>query len=193
MKSQKPLSRKDNIVVQELDGEVMIYDLAKDKAFCLNETSALVWQACDGSRSVTEISEFVSNKLNSPASDDLVWFAIDELKKENLIETNIVSSEYFEGMSRRQVIKKVGLSTLLAIPVIAALSAPVAAQTTSICAPFGTCNCVMAVFMTDETGGTCNSGACMTNGTGCICADIICIPNGNPGEFTCGNGMCAAP
>ena len=43
-----PKARKENLVVQESNGEVLIYDLDTNKAFCLNETSALVWQACDG-------------------------------------------------------------------------------------------------------------------------------------------------
>lgn len=29
--------------MQELENEVLIYDLKADNAFCLNETSALVW------------------------------------------------------------------------------------------------------------------------------------------------------
>lgn len=38
MKSNlNPLSRKNDLVVQELDGEVMIYDLNANKAFCLNK------------------------------------------------------------------------------------------------------------------------------------------------------------
>lgn len=66
-----PLSRRSNLVVQEMDSELMIYDLTANKAFCLNETSALVWQFCDGSKSVNEISRLLGQKLGSVASDDL--------------------------------------------------------------------------------------------------------------------------
>jgi hypothetical protein len=31
-----PQSRKNDIVVQDLNGEVLIYDLKANKAFCLN-------------------------------------------------------------------------------------------------------------------------------------------------------------
>ncbi len=51
-----PLGRRDNLVVQEIDGEIMIYDLTDNKVFCLNETSALIWQLCDGNKSALEIS-----------------------------------------------------------------------------------------------------------------------------------------
>jgi hypothetical protein len=51
-----PHSRTKELVVQELKGELLIYDLSTNKAFCLNETSALVWQLCDGKSSISEIS-----------------------------------------------------------------------------------------------------------------------------------------
>lgn len=37
-----PKGRTNDIIVQELDGEVLIYNLKDNKAFCLNETSSLV-------------------------------------------------------------------------------------------------------------------------------------------------------
>jgi hypothetical protein len=192
MKSQKPLSRKDNIVIQEMDGEVLIYDLAKDRAFCLNETSALVWQACDGNRTVSEINTFINKKLSSPANEDLVWMALDQLKKEELIEKKTLKTSPFEGMGRREVIRKVGLSTLLALPVIASLTSPTSAQTASTCVPLGSCDCTMDSFMMVVT--TCGSQTCMTNTTSCTCANVTCSPNPLvAGEFVCGMGMCAVP
>src|SRR3712207_613829 len=94
-----PRSRQKDVVVQELLGEVLIYDLKIDKAFCLNETSAMVWLECDGTKSVAEISSAVSRKLNSPVNEAFVWLALDQLKKENLIDNpeEIVSG--FEGLS----------------------------------------------------------------------------------------------
>lgn len=65
-KDVKPVSKRDDLVVQELNGEVLIYNLSDNKAFCLNETSALVWQACDGEKNIAEISKELSKKLNSP-------------------------------------------------------------------------------------------------------------------------------
>lgn len=122
----KPLSRKDDLVIQELNGEVLIYDLRANKAFCLNETSARVWQACDGRNSVSDISRQIG-------SDDLVWLALNDLKKEKLVEHELPTPAKFEGMTRRQVVKNIGLSSLLALPIIAGMTAPAAAQTASVC------------------------------------------------------------
>lgn len=128
-----PKSQKENLVIQELDGEVLIYDLKKNKAFCLNETSALVWQACDGSRTIAEISDFVGKQLNSQVNEDIVWLALDKLSKENLIENGQALSSPFAGIPRREVIKKVGLGAMVALPIIASLTAPIAVMAASAC------------------------------------------------------------
>src|SRR3712207_3552152 len=104
----RPASRKRDIVVQEFNKEILIYDLTLNKAFSLNETSSLVWQACDGNKTVSEISQQISRQLKSLVSEDVVWLALDQLKKDNLLEEDSVESTPFEGLSRREVIRKVG-------------------------------------------------------------------------------------
>ena len=155
-----PKSRKENLVIQELEGEVLIYDLEKNKAFCLNQTSALVWQSCDGSRTITGISDTVGKQLNSQVNEDMIWLALDQLSKENLIENKDEIKSKFAGMSRREAVRKVGLASLIALPVIASLTAPVAAQT-------GTC--------------TQNSPACTPNGMSCTINNDCCSCNCNAG------------
>ncbi len=163
MSSKKnPLSRKDDIVVQELEGEVLIYDLRANKAFCLNETSALIWQACDGSKDIPQLSEFVGSRLNSKASEDLVWLALDQLKKEKLIENIHVSDGRFTGMSRRDVVKKIGLGTMIALPFVAGLNAPVAAHAASVCAG-AMCGRTLACM----TPCTCSTPSDPFNGSTC--------------------------
>ncbi len=83
-----PKSRIENIVVQEFAKEILIYDLKTNKAFCLNETSAMIYQLCDGKRSVAEISQILTKKLNQPMTEDLIWLALDNFKKDNLLEEN---------------------------------------------------------------------------------------------------------
>lgn len=179
----KPLSRKDEIIVQELGGEVLIYDQKTNKAFCLNETSSLVWEACDGNQSVSEISQSIGKKLNSPANEDIVWLALDQLKKERLIANGGEVVSKFDGMSRREVIRKVGLGTMIALPLVSSLVAPTAVSAQSLTCrvgpPFGTnqavgCNC--------NGGGNCNSGICCGasgGGTG-RCSATPCPAAPNP-------------
>lgn len=156
-----PKARKENLVVQELDGEVLIYDLNTNKAFCLNEASALVWQACDGNKNVSEIRNLLGKQLNSPVNDDFVWLALDQLKKDNLIENKDEVIADFNGMSRREVIRKVGFASIVALPLISALVAPsaISAQSAGAAVCAGSCTCP-----TDTTlGATCGQQGCATS------------------------------
>lgn len=127
-----PLSRRQDLLTRDLENEVLIYDLKINKAFSLNQTSSLVWLACDGKKNISQITESVSAKLNTPATEDLIWFTIDELKKLDLIENGEQLPSAFNGISRREVIKKVGMGTMIALPVIASLTAPKAINASSI-------------------------------------------------------------
>ena len=96
-----PKTRQSNMVQQELESEVLIYDLISHKAFCLNKTSALVYQLADGTKTVAEISRLMSIKLKSKVPEDLVWLALNELKNNNLLEYEAEVSNHFAGLSRR--------------------------------------------------------------------------------------------
>lgn len=139
-----PLSRKDNIVVQETGDEVLLYDLNDNKAFCLNETSAVVWELCDGKSSVAEINQKLSKKLNVKTDDNLVWLALDQLKKEKLLSNAEDIKIDFNGLSRRDAIRKVGFASLVALPLIMAITSPVAAVTQSVCGADSGIVCVCA-------------------------------------------------
>lgn len=131
----KPNSRHNDIVIQEIADETLIYDLLDDRAFCLNETSSLIWQMCDGTKTVSEIADQLSKKLKSLVSEDVVWLAIDQLNKDGLLEDNSIEIEKFTGMSRREVIRKVGLTSAIALPIISSMVVPTALAASSDCTP----------------------------------------------------------
>ncbi|MBX3289767.1 MAG: PqqD family protein [Acidobacteria bacterium] len=119
---QYPVARSTNLVVQEVPNEVLIFDIDTNKAHCLNKTAALVWKSCDGKRSVSEIAEFVGSETGEQVSDDLVWLAIDQLNETNLLEDQVTVD--FKGQSRRDALKKIGLASVIALPIVASLAAP---------------------------------------------------------------------
>lgn len=163
-----PRSRQENLVLQELDNEIIIYDLNDNRAFCLNETSAAVWQICNGERDLTEITRLANKRLNDKINEDLVWFAIEQLKKENLVSGEIESPQQFIGKSRREVIKKIGFGTMVAIPIVASLIAPTAIQAAqSACVSDPTCTCLFS--NAPANGISCGNGDGNTCNTGCTC------------------------
>lgn len=141
----KPVCRRNDLVVQELDGEILIYDLKENKAFCLNETSARVWQACDGKKTMAEIGRELGD-------EDMAWLALNDLKKSKLVVWEATTLAKFEGMSRREVIRKVGIGTVVALPIVASLVAPQAAFAQSCPA---TCNTDADCIATNPSCNNC--------------------------------------
>jgi len=133
--SQFPLARKSGLVVQEMSDEVLVYDLDTNKAHCLNQTAAAVWKACDGNTTISEISRI----CGAAGNDDLIWLAIDQLSERNLLEAEMKAD--FQGHSRREVIKKIGLASIIAVPVVASLVAPQNALASLSCVCVGPGEC----------------------------------------------------
>lgn len=161
-KEHCPLSLMEDLVTQELGSETLIYSLKTNKAFCLNATTAQVWKVCDGKRSVPEISRMLSKEHRADISEDIVWLALEQLKKNELLADSEEFSIDFQGLSRREMIRKAGLATMVALPTIASMVAPAAAHAAS-----------------GASGGT--NGACTSN---CLTGVCSC----SPGAVTCSPG-----
>jgi hypothetical protein len=111
--------------------EVLVYDLESNKAHCLNGSAAFVWRSCDGKTSITAIARLFEAQSGDKISDDFVWLAIDQLNESALLESEVKSA--FVGRSRREVIKKIGLASVIAIPIVASLVAPKSAMAAASC------------------------------------------------------------
>jgi hypothetical protein len=155
-----PRSRERDLVVQQASAEVLIYDLSSNKAFCLNETSSIVWGACNGERSVKEITKHLTAKSGHDATEDLVWLALEQLQKQGLVENLPKAGSPIDGLSRREAVKRIGIGTAIALPIVSALVAPRAADAQSVC---GTCKCTSSGAIgspcTAQAGPQC-TGAC---------------------------------
>ena|ERR1700682_5805620 len=81
--------RKDGLVIEELPDEVLVYDLKRDKAHCLNPIAALVWRHRDGETSMAEMIEVLSAELKTPVDEKLVWCALDQLEKSHLLQERL--------------------------------------------------------------------------------------------------------
>lgn len=151
-----PISRSENILTQELEDEILIYDLSGDRAFCLNKSCMMIWQECDGRKPVPEIARILSEKLETNINEEFVWFALEQLDKENLLQKKPPVPDDFAGLSRREAIRRVGLASVAALPVITALLAPTPIMAQSVCGvrvgrPRG-CSC--------QRSTQCASGCC---------------------------------
>ena len=143
-KKQRPRARKEGLLIERLPDEVLVYDLDRKKAHCLNGSAALIWNHCDGKTSVEGISRILQQQAQGEASRDLVWLGLDRLYEARLIETRMVRPGVKGRLSRRELVKKIGLA--VSIPLVASILAPAASAGLSCvgrpcAAGCGSCTC----------------------------------------------------
>jgi hypothetical protein len=141
-----PRARSERLVVQELPGETLVYDLEAHKAFCLNETASAIWKACDGKTTVSA----TARRLGAATESQVVLLGLRYLARAGLLEERPAWLSEQQGITRRDVLRTLSKSAVVLLPVIATLTVPSAAQAVS-------CNCAGIV-----TGQQCNGcvGCC---------------------------------
>ena len=134
-----PSARKEGLIVQELAGELLVYDRDRYKAYCLNRTAALVWNHCDGQTAALEIAQRMQQELETPVDQQLVWLALKQLSGSRLLQEQIALPEEMATVSRRRVLRRIGLSAAVGVPLIMAITAPMATAQASCTAQGGSC------------------------------------------------------
>jgi Coenzyme PQQ synthesis protein D (PqqD) len=166
---EHPKARDNQLLVEEVGNEFVVYDLKRGEVHLLNPVAALVWRSCDGRTTVAELAALLQDKLGPSATEDLVRLALDELGAEHLLE----EARPFRGMlSRQEAIKKLAAvaGVGLALPIVETMKAPPARAAASLpreCS--GTCG---AYPDCRDTGGECEDGCdCKTDKKAkkCVC------------------------
>ncbi len=96
----RPQARRKDLLVEKVGDELVIYDLERQRLHQLNRAAALVWQSCDGRKTVPELKKVLQNELNAAADETVVWKALDRLGKAHLLKEPVKQSA---SMTRRQV------------------------------------------------------------------------------------------
>jgi hypothetical protein len=170
-----PLARNVDLVVQQIDNELLIYDLQTNKALCLNETAKIVFNACDGKTSFESLQQ-----QNNQINDGIIQLTLEKLSKENLLAEPV---EF--DLPRRTLLKKAAL-TAIALPIISVVIAPIAIEALSTsCSPAG----IACVDVPDCCAGL---GCQNVANLGVMC----CTPPGGnctfPRPDLCCSGCCTA-
>jgi hypothetical protein len=155
-----PQARRSGLIIQEVDSEILIYDQETNKAHCLNQTAAKVWNYCDGETTLADACSALSRELETPVDEKLVWYAVDQFSKDNLLEKEIEFPGFIiPGMNRRQMVRTLGLAAVVAVPLVTSIVAPTPAQAATCKAPGQPCG----------SAAQCCSGLCPGTPSG-ICA-----------------------
>jgi hypothetical protein len=129
-----PAARESKLLVRELAEEVLVYDEAGHRAHCLNRTAALVWKSCDGKTTVPRIAERVGAQLSAHVPEDVVWLALEQLGEFELLagaSSRAASSSNL--ISRRKMLRRLGVAAAVALPLVTSVVSPTAAEAQSPC------------------------------------------------------------
>ena len=118
-----PKARRERLFVQDVDDELVIYDQNTRKTHRLNPTASLVWQTCDGKKSVSDIAAALQARVARPVDEDLVRIALGQLEAANLLEHGLGDPPGSATERRRAFLRKAGAVSLL-MPVVATLPRP---------------------------------------------------------------------
>lgn len=151
-----PSARRENLVVEQLQDEVLVYDLEREQAGCLNATAALVWKYADGATPVPEIANKMAAELGAPVDARLVWYAVDQLGKKNLLQERMAIPAEYQRMTRRDFLVKAGVvGAAVAIPVIISMTAPTPAMAATCSTCSNNSQCTPCGKLCNTTLGVC--------------------------------------
>jgi len=132
----KPRARQDELVVEGLGDETLVYDMRNHKAHCLNQTAAAVWNRCDGKATVSELRAALEAELDTGVGADMIWLALDQLGKARLLSERLPGPISQTPLSRRAAMKRLGLGAAIALPLVTSILAPTTAEA-STCSGVG--------------------------------------------------------
>lgn len=119
-RTMPPIARTDELVIEELGDELLVYDLIRDEAHSLGAVAARVWNACDGRTTL----EGMTAELDLDHAT--VTEAVEGLRACNLLD----EGPQDDGVTRRgftlRTLKIGAVAT--AAPLIVSVAAPAAAM-----------------------------------------------------------------
>jgi hypothetical protein len=146
-----PKARKKGLLVEEVAGELLVYDSSNDRAHCLNESAATIWKHCDGVRSVGAMAAHLFPELPSDDGQRFIQLGLERLRRRHLLDE--AGAAPIVDLSKRQLLKKIAIVATAAgvlAPLVSTVIAPTPANAFS-CMPSG---------MPCSSSAQCCSGLC---------------------------------
>ena len=119
------LARQKGSVIQALVDEVLAYDLERHRAHCLNPVAAATWALCDGHTSVAQMVPQLRANSYTIVTDEVVGYDLRQLGKFRLLENRLPEGAV---LSRRRVLRRVGMAAAVGLPAVASILAPTAVE-----------------------------------------------------------------
>ena len=98
---KRPVARDEDLLVEHLGDETVVYDNRTKEAHCLSPLAAVVFGQCDGRTTVEGLAELATERLGEPVDEAGVIDALAQLQ-----ERDLLAIPPRDGLSRRQMIGK---------------------------------------------------------------------------------------
>jgi hypothetical protein len=121
----KPTARSENLIIEELDRGMVVYDSLTQEAHALDPMATSVWRAADGQKTTRQLAE--ATGLEQAA----VVATLDQLRERGLFTDGA-------SVSRRSMLRRsatFGAAAIAAAPLIETIVIPTAAAHASTIAP----------------------------------------------------------
>jgi hypothetical protein len=147
-----PLARQEGLVIQKLHNEVLVYDLERHRAHCLNLTAAAIWEQCDGQTPVPEMVRRLQAALDPAVDEVFVMHGLGQLSRRRLLQQRLAPGA---GLSRREVFRRVGTAAAIGLPLVASILAPTAAEAATCVGNGASCASLPCCALCACIGGVC--------------------------------------
>jgi len=164
----KPIARRDGVLVRELPDELIVYDLERHQAHCLNRTAAVVFRLSDGTRTSAEIAATLGD-TDPVQREAVVSLALRQLAELSLVDGDlqpVAGDDTPAQADRRDALRRLGVGAALLLPAVVSMLAPTPAAAASCVTDCVSqkdgvqCNCASG----PPCIGTCIGGTCTSGG-----------------------------
>lgn len=126
--SATPQARTQDLLVERIDDELVVYDLYDKQVHCLGPLATSIFELCDGQRSSSELALAASAGTGRTVTGEEVAAALAELDEHGLLVRPTLAVH--NGLSRRDMMRKSARlgAAVAAVPLITSVVAPTAAM-----------------------------------------------------------------
>jgi hypothetical protein len=134
---------------------LLVYDFERHRAVCLNRAAAAVWRLCDGRTNVAGLGRALGEESGGEVGEEAVWLALEQLARERLLAGRLVRPAGAARVTRRELIRRLGLAAAASLPLVTSVVAPTPAQAASCLPPGQPCTSSLQCCSAVCSGGTC--------------------------------------
>ena len=141
-------------MIRDLGDELLVYDLERHKAYCLNQVAMQVFRHCDGETTIPEMALRIGIALGAPVDEQAVGLGLVRLEKAHLLDGPVAQVLH---SSRREMLRTLGRAAVVVVPLVTALTVPTSAEAANTGCKAGGTPCT--------SNPQCCSGNCLGNNT----------------------------